>query len=76
MTLSDVPRGQRARIDRISDHLVRLQAIRFGIMEGTIVTCTERISRGPIVIERNGQELAIGRRLADHIEVQPAGTGG
>lgn len=76
MTLSEVPRGQKARIDRISDPMARLQAIRFGIVEGTIVTCTESISRGPVVIEQNGQELAIGRRLADRIEVHPAGTGG
>lgn len=75
MTLSEVPRGQKARIDHIYDQLTRLQAIRFGIVEGTIVTCTERISQGPVVIERNGQELAIGRRLADRIEVQPAGAG-
>lgn len=74
MTLSEIPRGQRARIDRIVDGLARLQAIRFGIVEGTIVTCTEQIPRGPVVIEQNGQELAVGRRLADRIHVQPAGA--
>lgn len=75
MTLSQVPRGGKARISRICDPLARLWAIRFGISEGVEVTCAERISRGPVVIERNGRELAIGRKLADGIEVFPSREG-
>lgn len=70
MTLAEVKRGQRCRIINIPSEKIRAQALRFGIAEGEIVTCREKIPAGPVVIARNRQEIAVGRRLARQIQVQ------
>ncbi|MGB9802456.1 FeoA family protein [Desulfofundulus sp.] len=70
MTLDRMKRGQRCRILSIPSDLIRAQALRFGIAEGEVVTCSEVIPGGPIVISKNRQEIAIGRRLAREIEVE------
>lgn len=70
VTLDEVKRGQRCRIINIPSEKIRAQALRFGIAEGEIVTCQEKIPAGPVVIARNRQEIAVGRRLARQIQVQ------
>ncbi|MCL6478708.1 MAG: ferrous iron transport protein A [Peptococcaceae bacterium] len=75
MTLDKARRGQRLKIISLPDELTRAQAIRFGIPEGTVVTCREVVPAGPIVIARNRQEIAIGRKLARLISVQPLPEG-
>lgn len=72
MTLADVKQGQKIIIQHISDPLVRVQAIRFGIAEGAQVTCSSVISSGPITLKKNLQEIAVGRGLAKQISVRPA----
>ena len=69
MTLDGVKRGQFFKITSIPDNLVRAQAIRFGIAEGEVVECEEVVPSGPIVIRKNMQLLALGRRLAMKISV-------
>ncbi len=71
-TLDQVKRGQKVEICRIPDELVRAQAIRFGVCEGTVVTCSEKLPAGPVIICRGHQELAIGRGLARQIAVKEA----
>ncbi|MCR3921648.1 MAG: ferrous iron transport protein A [Firmicutes bacterium] len=72
MTLDKVKRGQRIEICKIPDEQVRAQAIRFGVCEGTVVLCAEKLPAGPIVISKGWQELAIGRGLAEKITVKVA----
>jgi len=72
MKLSQLKRGQRARITAIPDADVRAQAIRFGIAVGAEVECAEKVWAGPVVVSRGRQEIAIGRKLAERIEVIPA----
>lgn len=74
MTLDKARRGQKIKIVSLPDEYTRAQAIRFGISEGTVVTCREVVPAGPIVIARNRQEIAIGRNLARLIgvEIPPA----
>lgn len=72
MTLSQAKRGQRLLIAAIPNPTIRAQAIRFGIAEGAEVECFEKLPAGPVVIGRGKQEIAIGHRLAENIEVQPA----
>lgn len=72
MTLSQAKRGQRLMIAAISNPTIRAQAIRFGIAEGSEVECYEKLPAGPVVIGKGKQEIAIGRRLAENIEVEPA----
>lgn len=71
MTLDKVKKGQHIKITGIPDELVRVQAIRFGISEGAVVTCREVVPSGPVIVSKNKQEIAIGRGLARSIEVEP-----
>lgn len=73
MTLSQVKRGQRVLVCSIPNERVRAQAIRFGIAEGAEIACMEKLPAGPIVITKGRQEIALGRKLAENIEVEPAG---
>jgi Fe2+ transport system protein FeoA len=70
MTLDMVRRGEQVRILKIDDPQVRMQAIRFGIGEGSDVRCTEKLPAGPIVLRRGRQEIAVGRSIARVISVE------
>lgn len=72
MTLDQTKRGQRVKVVSIPDEVIRAQAIRFGISIGAEVECEEKLFAGPIVVCRGKQEIAIGRKLAERIEVIPA----
>lgn len=73
MTLDRAKRGQSIKITSIPDAGVRIQAIRFGLAEGSVVTCEEVIPAGPIVIRSHRQLLALGRGLARRIQVEIGG---
>lgn len=75
MTLDKVRKGQQVIITSIPQAHVRAQAIRFGVAEGEVVSCAEVLPAGPVVIQKNRQEIAIGRRLAARIEVRPLQEG-
>lgn len=72
MTLAQATRGQKLSIVSIPNDIIRAQAIRFGIAIGALVECAEKLPAGPIIIAKGKQEIAIGRKLAEKIEVQPA----
>lgn len=69
MKLHEAKKGQNIRITGIADDMVRAQAIRFGISEGETLTCIEVVPSGPVVVSKNMQEIALGRGLAEAIEV-------
>jgi len=71
VTLDKVKRGQKIRITYLPDDLFKSQVIRLGIYEGTVVICREVLPAGPVVISKNRQEIAIGRKLARLIGVEP-----
>ncbi len=71
MNLDQAKRGQLIRITGIPNEPTRVQAIRFGIPEGSVVTCREVIPAGPVIVTKNKQEIAIGRGLARTIKVEP-----
>ncbi|KKM09173.1 iron transporter [Clostridiales bacterium PH28_bin88] len=72
MTLDKVKRGQWIKILSIPEAEVRAQAIRFGIMEGEVISCAEVVPSGPVILSKNKQEIAIGRKLAERIQVELA----
>lgn len=72
MTLDQVRVGKVVRILSIPDPQIRTQAIRFGIHEGASVFLQERIPGGPVVVKNRFQEIALGKRLAETIQVEPA----
>ena len=53
ISLSDVKRGNFIKILHLPNGLVRTQMIRFGIIEGEIVKCLERLPGGIILIQKN-----------------------
>ena len=67
MTLDSLQPKEHFTIRHIDDPTTRLQAIRMGLCEGTEVVCVERILGGPVIIAFDNQQLAIGRKLAQHI---------
>lgn len=69
MTLSNANSGDNIEIKSISDPIVRAQAIRLGIYEGAKLTCSEKIEKGPIILQNRLQELAIGYNLSKNIEI-------
>lgn len=71
MKLADMRQGEQAVVTRIEDSTMRAQAIRFGIAEGSEISCDEIIPRGPVVIRRGLMQYAIGRHLAEQIAVRP-----
>lgn len=71
MTLEQVKEGEVYRILKLPKQEIRSQAIRFGLWEGAIIKCKGVIPKGPVIIGRNHQEIAIGRGLAKKIEIEP-----
>lgn len=70
MTLNQLQPGQKAKLQNLPTGLVKVQAIRLGLTPGTEVTCVCQINKGPVVISKNFQQIAIGQELAKQIEVE------
>jgi Fe2+ transport system protein FeoA len=71
ITLDTVKRGDQFVVTEVADERARVTAIRFGIGEGSEVTCVTKIPAGPIVLRSGRQEIAVGRELARLICVRP-----
>lgn len=69
MLLSAVRKGMRVRIEQLPEGEIRSQFIRIGLMEGTIVSCMEKLPGGTIVLELNHQEVALSDELASAIVI-------
>ncbi|MFW5787869.1 MAG: FeoA family protein [Bacillota bacterium] len=69
MKLAEVNQGEKFKIKNIPDDRTRVQALRFGLSSGAKLTCDSKIPGGPIIIKRNLQEIAIGRKLAEKISI-------
>lgn len=70
MYMSELRRGDYAVVKRIGSDLVRAQAIRFGIAEGSEVSVEEVLPAGPVILRRGTMSYAVGRNLARQIEVE------
>ncbi len=70
--LDEVAAGTRFRLDRVPDTDLRARLLRLGFLDGR-VTCRHRIRNGPVIIQRDGTELAIGRSIATDIDVAEVG---
>lgn len=67
-TLADVTAGSRCCLERVPDTDLRARFLRLGFLDGP-VTCRHRIRNGPVVITRDGTQLAVGRSVAADIGV-------
>lgn len=76
MNLADAAtKGEAIRIVSIGDAMSRMKAIRFGLSEGAVARCVTKVPGGPVVLKLGRQEIAIGRSLAEQIEVLSLGAG-
>ena len=73
MCLTEIKRGETFSLVRIDDEEIRTQFIRFGISEGSVIRCLEKIPFGPFMLRHNNQEIAIGREAARAIIVARGG---
>ncbi len=69
--LSTVEPGTTVEIESVPDGTTRARLLRLGFLDGP-VECRRRVRNGPIVVHRNGTDLAIGKSVAEDIEVQDA----
>jgi ferrous iron transport protein A len=75
LTLSEGKDGQWLVVTRTLGDEITVQALRFGIGQGSQVKVEKNIRGGPVIISKNHLEIAIGRQLADLIQVAPCQQG-
>lgn len=66
--LSTADPGTVVEIDAIPDDTIRARLLRLGFLDGP-VECRRRVRNGPVLLRRNGTDLAIGKSIADEITV-------
>jgi len=69
--LADTTPGESVSLERVPDDDVRARLLRLGFLDGA-VECRHRLRKGPIVLRRNGTEMALGADLAAEIEISHA----
>lgn len=67
--LSTVESGATVEIESVPDGTTRARLLRLGFLDGP-VECRRRVPNGPVVVRRNGTDLAIGQPIAEDIEVR------
>ncbi|MBI2996329.1 MAG: ferrous iron transport protein A [Candidatus Melainabacteria bacterium] len=70
MNLESAPKKQNLEIVAINQEKLHEDAMRFGIEEGEQIQIISKLPEGPIVIQKNQQQIAIGRELAKAVEVK------
>lgn len=73
MTLNETKNGQKIRIKRIGYKDVRSQALRLGLYEGAELCCTYNFKNGPVILKNRFNEVAVGSKIAETIEIAPQG---
>lgn len=66
--LAAVP-GRRYLVVKIKDETVRRQADCLGMGEGEDVYCVSRQGKGPVILGRSGQMVAVGAETARGIQI-------
>lgn len=69
-SLADVEVGDRFEIREVPDGTVRAQLLRIGFLDG-VVECTNRIRNGPVVLEADGTQIALGASVVVDISIDP-----
>ena len=70
MNLENAPNKSVLEVISIDEEKLANDAMRFGIESGECIQIINKLPGGPIVIQKNQQQIAIGRELAKAIEVR------
>jgi ferrous iron transport protein A len=70
VNLESAPKNHLLEVVSIAQSKLQEDAIRFGIGQGEVVSIINKLPGGPIIIQKNQQQIAIGRELANAIEVK------
>ena len=70
MNLEDAPKKLILKVLSINQEKLSEDAMRFGIESGECIQIINKLPGGPIVIQKNEQQIAIGRELAKVIVVK------
>ena len=70
MNLEEAPNKSEIEIISIDEESLLEASMRFGIQAGEKVTIINKLPGGPIVIQKDYQQIAIGRELAKKIQVK------
>lgn len=70
MRLCDATPGTRVSVVAIDHATWWAYAIRLGIQTGRVVTVVQVLPAGPVIVAVGPTQVAIGRPLAQHIEVR------
>lgn len=70
VNLETAPKNHLLEVVSISQSKLQEDAIRFGIEQDEVVSIVNKLPGGPIIIQKNQQQIAIGRELAKSIEVR------
>lgn len=68
VALSTVDQGATFQIEAVTDGTTRARLLRLGFLGGQ-VTCKHRVRNGPMIIRRNGTDLAVGQSVTRGITV-------
>lgn len=66
--LSTVESGATFEIESVPDGTTRARLLRLGFLDGP-VECHRKVPNGPVIVRRNGTDLAIGNPIATDIDV-------
>jgi Fe2+ transport system protein FeoA len=72
MTLDEAEGGTMVKILDINMAYSRVQAIRLGIVPGSLVKVVPRLPKGPVILEIAHRKIAVGRQLAKHVDIEAA----
>lgn len=66
--LTSLSPGVTFEIKSVPDDTTRARLLRLGFLDGP-VECRRRVQNGPVIIRRNGTDLALGAPIAERITV-------
>ena len=74
-TLAELPCGARALVSRLpAQHGLARRLIALGLTPGAEVCVLQNRGRGPLIVEAHGARIALGRKQADRVTIDPDGV--
>jgi Fe2+ transport system protein FeoA len=76
-SLAHLPKGARATVTSLPQpHGLAKRLVALGLNPGAEVCVLQNRGRGALIVEVHGARLALGRRQADRVAVEPVETSG